>query len=47
MKEETFKAYKNKNKKNKKNSKLGCSYSDDSDKYEDMANFVRKLKKGT
>jgi hypothetical protein len=47
MKEKTFKASKKTKKKNKKKSKPGCSCSDDSDEDEEMANFVRKLKKGT
>jgi hypothetical protein len=46
-KEEPFKASKKTKKKNKWKSKLGCIYSDDSDKDEDMDKFVRKLKKGT
>jgi hypothetical protein len=45
-KESSFKASK-KTKKNKKNSKPSCSCSDDSDEYEEIANFVRKLKRGT
>jgi hypothetical protein len=46
-KEETFKASKKTKKKIKKNSKPSCSCSDDLDEDEEMANFVRKLKKGT
>jgi hypothetical protein len=46
-KEATFKASKKTKKKNKKNSKSNCSCSDDSDEDEEMANFVRKLKRGT
>jgi hypothetical protein len=46
-KEEAFKASK-KTKKNKRpESKPNCSYNDDSEEDEEMANFVRKLKKGT
>jgi hypothetical protein len=45
-KEENFKESNNTNNKTKKNSKPGCSCSDDSDENEEMANFVRKLKKG-
>jgi hypothetical protein len=41
-----FKASK-KTKKNKKKPKLDCSCSDDSNEDEEMANFVRKLKKGS
>jgi hypothetical protein len=46
-KENNFKASKKTKKKNKKNSKSSCSCSDYSDEYEEMNNFVRKLKKGT
>jgi hypothetical protein len=46
-KEATFKASKKTKKKNKQKSKPGCSCSDDLDEDEEMANFVRKLKKGT
>jgi hypothetical protein len=45
-KEATFKASK-RTKKNKKNPKLDCSGSDDYDEYEEMANFIRNLKKGS
>jgi hypothetical protein len=47
MKEATFKASKKTNKKNKKNSKPDCSCSDDSEEYEEVENFIRKLKTGT
>jgi hypothetical protein len=46
-KEASFKASKNTKKKNNQKSKIGCICSDDSNEDEDMANFVRKLKKGT
>jgi hypothetical protein len=44
-KEETFKES-NKTKNNKKNPKSYCSYRNDLDEDEEMANFTRKLKKG-
>jgi hypothetical protein len=47
LKEETFKASKNIKKKNKRKSKSGYGCSDDSNEDEEMANFIRKLKKGT
>jgi hypothetical protein len=47
MKEAIFKAFNKTKKKNRKNPKPGCSCSDDSDEDEEMANFARKLKKGT
>jgi hypothetical protein len=42
-KEETFKASKNINKKHRKNSKPSCNCNDDSNEYEEMDNFIRKL----
>ena len=45
-KEETFKESK-KTKKYNQNSKSNCNYNDDSNEDEEMANFVRKLKRGT
>jgi hypothetical protein len=45
-KEATFKASK-KTKKNKQKPKSNCSCNDDSEEDEEMANFVRKLKRGT
>jgi hypothetical protein len=47
-KEEMFKESK-KTKKNKQEpkSKPSCSCSDDLDEYEEIANFIRKLKRGT
>jgi hypothetical protein len=47
MKEETFKASKKTKKNNKKKEKPGFNCSDDSNEDEEMAKFVRKLKKGT
>jgi hypothetical protein len=47
MKEETFKASKNTKKKDKQNPKLYCSYSNEPEEYEEEANFVRRLKRGT
>jgi hypothetical protein len=46
-KEETFKVSKKTKKKNKKKSKSNCSCSNDSDEYEEIAKFLRKLKRGT
>jgi hypothetical protein len=46
-KEENFKESKKTKKKIKKKSKPCCSYSDDSNGYEEMDNFVRKSQKGT
>jgi hypothetical protein len=46
-KEATFKASKRKNKKEKQKPKLDCSYSDDSKGDEEVANFVKRMKKGT
>jgi hypothetical protein len=43
-KEAAFKASKKKKTQNKKNSKLDCSCNDDSKEYEEVENFVRKLK---
>jgi hypothetical protein len=45
-KEASFKSSK-KTRKNKKNSKSNCSCSDDSVEDEEIANFIRKLKRGT
>jgi hypothetical protein len=47
MKEATFKASKKTKKQNKKKSKPNCSCSNDSKEYEEVENFVRKLKRGT
>jgi hypothetical protein len=44
MKEATFKASK-KTRKNRQNSKSSCSYNDDLDEDEEIANFARKLKR--
>jgi hypothetical protein len=46
-KEATFKASKKTKKKDKQKPKSDCSCSDDSEEYEDVANFLRRLKKGT
>jgi len=46
MKEENFKESKNTKKKHKQKSKPSFKCSDDSDEDEEMANFIRKLKKG-
>jgi hypothetical protein len=46
MKEETFKASKKTKKKEKQNAKSDCSYNDDSEEDEEVANFVRRLKPG-
>jgi hypothetical protein len=46
-KEATFKEFNKTKNTNKKKSKPGCNCSDDSDGDEEMANFVRKLKKVT
>jgi hypothetical protein len=46
-KESTFKASKKTKKNNKHKSKSNCNSSDDSDKDEEIANFVRKLKRET
>jgi len=40
-----FKSFKKTKKKNKKNSKPDCSCNNDSEEYEEVKNFVRKLKK--
>jgi hypothetical protein len=47
MKEETFKESKKTKKKNKPKSKPDSSCNDDSEEDEEVANFVRKLKRGT
>jgi uncharacterized coiled-coil protein SlyX len=47
MKEATFKASKKTKKKDKQNPKSDCSCSDDSEEDEEVANFVRRLKRGT
>jgi hypothetical protein len=47
MKEATFKASKKTKKKDKQNPKSYCSCNDDSEEDEEVANFVRRLKKGT
>jgi len=46
IKESNFKESKKTNK-NKKNPKSNCNYNDDSKEDEEMANIVRKLKRGT
>jgi hypothetical protein len=46
-KEVAFKASKKIKKKNKPKSKPGSSCNDDSKEYEEVANFARKLKKGS
>ena len=46
-KEASFKESKKTKKNNKQNSKPSCSCSDDSDKDEEVANFLIKLHKGT
>jgi hypothetical protein len=47
MKEATFKVIKKLKKKDKEKPKSLCSCNDDSEEDEDMANFVRRLRKGT
>jgi hypothetical protein len=47
MKETSFKASKKMNKKDKNKPKSDCSCNDDSEEDEEVANFVRRMKKGT
>jgi hypothetical protein len=47
MKEATFKASNKMNKKDKQKPKSYCSYNDDSEEDEEVADFVRRLKRGT
>jgi hypothetical protein len=47
MKEATFKASKKTKKQNKKNSKPDCNWSNDLWEYEEVENFVRKLRRRT